>query len=461
MIATILQRTMRTASLVALSLGGCASQPPVNVHLSTVTAEQLLGTLPNVEAIRSSFTSQERHQYHDCYDPRFARCGVPPESRMVAWQPLLLGCAYDASPEHPHNVNGYCVDLASALISAGNMMAAKGILLHAPGCHGFNVAGDPKELCFSGLIFRSSLSQDMGGWRGITVLTDAEMLTLAKNALQYDPGSTAAASYLARHGANVSVAAAQRESLAQKQRQRETTAEINAATARTIAEDEARTDALLGALNSIPGAGDPNAIVNAANQQAAGMRAIGDAAAARQREPQYRTAAQSGSAVPYSVTNTHTTTGAPAAPTTAAAPTAIAGATTSTSAATTSAGAATLATSASATSTATAAVAPAKKAACTDETNNIAGTAWEDAQVRFAVGSLTNMGYHALYVHFTFAQNGQPNGPGAGALTVQPGQRVFGEAGGVWAANVDNPPRLYWWAVPQSQEDQGHCSGPW
>jgi hypothetical protein len=49
------------------------------------------------------------------------------------------------------------------------------------------------------------------------------------------------------------------------------------------AESEARFNALMGALQSMPGASDPNAVLNAGNQQAAAIRAVGDANAAQKR----------------------------------------------------------------------------------------------------------------------------------------------------------------------------------
>jgi len=48
-------------------------------------------------------------------------------------------------------------------------------------------------------------------------------------------------------------------------------------------ESEARFNAVMGTLQSMPGGSDPNAIVNAGNQQAAATRAVGDANAAQQQ----------------------------------------------------------------------------------------------------------------------------------------------------------------------------------
>jgi hypothetical protein len=58
-------------------------------------------------------------------------------------------------------------------------------------------------------------------------------------------------------------------------------------------QSDARFNTVLGALQSLPGGNDPNAIVNAGAQQAAALRAIGDANAARQQQDaQMRLASQ-------------------------------------------------------------------------------------------------------------------------------------------------------------------------
>jgi hypothetical protein len=63
-------------------------------------------------------------------------------------------------------------------------------------------------------------------------------------------------------------------------------------------ESDARFNGVMGALQSMPGANDPNAILNAGNQQAASIRSIGDAnaAAARQRIADQQAAQQQVSA---------------------------------------------------------------------------------------------------------------------------------------------------------------------
>jgi hypothetical protein len=79
------------------------------------------------------------------------------------------------------------------------------------------------------------------------------------------------------------------------------------------------------------------------------------------------------------------------------------------------------------------------------------------------VGSLTNNSNQVLYVSFTFARGGKPsNALGVGgAVTLQPGQTISGTP--VVAFNVDtNPPYIYWYAVLQSDIDQGkNCGSAW
>ena len=71
-------------------------------------------------------------------------------------------------------------------------------------------------------------------------------------------------------------------------------------------ESDARFNAVLGAMQSMPGGSDPNAVINAGNQQAAAIRSIGDAnAAAKQAAAQQQLAAQQ-AAQQHSVSSTST-----------------------------------------------------------------------------------------------------------------------------------------------------------
>ncbi|HKV26080.1 MAG TPA: tetratricopeptide repeat protein [Candidatus Acidoferrum sp.] len=82
----------------------------------------------------------------------------------------------------------------------------------------------------------------------------------------------------------------------------------------------------------------------------------------------------------------------------------------------------------------------------------------------FVVGFLTNNSNQTLYVTYTFGRGGKPYGPESGAVSIRSGQTVGGEMGGIWATNdVDhNPPEIFWYAVPQSDENAGkNCGSAW
>jgi hypothetical protein len=259
-------------------------------------ADSILALLNHPDQIRKSFNGQERHALEACYHGNANECiallgdlahpgggeGVEGPHALVGADPaagfkaLMLGCSYDAQPNT--GPNHHCADLAFQLYWAGNIEGARGVLLHAPGCHSFTFAGDPQDRCFD-LFIRLNPIQG-----GKNFLTTGETIDLARGALSYAPSDVQAARYLSSHGANVDVNAAQEAFREAKDNSRVAVREQNAAMAAKEAASDSRRDALLGALQSVRGAGDPNAIVNAGNQQAAAIRAIGDANAARQQQ---------------------------------------------------------------------------------------------------------------------------------------------------------------------------------
>jgi len=101
---------------------------------------------------------------------------------------------------------------------------------------------------------------------------------------------------------------------------------------------------------------------------------------------------------------------------------------------------------------------------CTDATKYVTSTVKVGSD-GFVIGHLTNNSNETLYVSYTFARGGKPAkemGVG-GAVTIRPGQTVGGEGGGVWASGVDtNPPQIFWYAVLQSDVNQGKsCGSAW
>jgi hypothetical protein len=101
---------------------------------------------------------------------------------------------------------------------------------------------------------------------------------------------------------------------------------------------------------------------------------------------------------------------------------------------------------------------------CTYATQYVTGTAKVGSD-GFIVGNLTNNSNQTLYVSYTFARGGKPAKDTAGGVTIRPGQTVGGEGGGIWEAadSVDtNPPKIFWYAVLQSDVDAGKsCGSAW
>ena len=293
-------------TIVLALLAGCAtvdtgSSPGSNY--GSMPAENILGLLNHPEDIRNSFNGQERRVFQDCYRGRAGDCarvggrdayqfvheddnglfvGTDPSAGFKA---LMLGCAYDAQPDHGASYN--CEGLARHLYRIGNIDGAKAIIQHAPGCHSFTDAGDPQDRCFDHFLVYWSIL----GAKGL--LTADETMALARSALSYARSDFTAAQYISSHGGTANVAAAQQANQEARANAREVVQQQNAANDRLEAARDARRDALLGSLREMPGASDPNAIVNAGNRQAAAIRAIGDANAARQQQnTQMRLASQ-------------------------------------------------------------------------------------------------------------------------------------------------------------------------
>jgi len=174
-----------------------------------------------------------------------------------------------------------CVELATALVSEGNFAAAKAVIQHAPGCHGRSSSGAPEDECFFRLAQADHLPTDPY-YDARRLFTDDEMLALARDAFSYDPTDEQAAQYLKGHGARIDLDAvgnaAEERAKADRDARREANAQAQAEAAKPSFLEK-----INNTLQQMPGANDPDAILNAGNQQAAAIRAIGDANAARQQ----------------------------------------------------------------------------------------------------------------------------------------------------------------------------------
>jgi hypothetical protein len=185
----------------------------------------------------------------------------------------IIGCSFEAVPGHQAMSN--CPNLATYLLAVGNIDAARAVIEHAPGCHGFTAANDPHDQCFDALAWWPQLE------RLRESMPASEMAMLAKDAYSYAPSDVRAAEYLNGHGADIDIAAAEAAKHDATEANNAAVREHNAAIDHAEAVKDAHREALLNALQSNAPVGT---IQDTADQQAAAVRAIGDANAAAQRQ---------------------------------------------------------------------------------------------------------------------------------------------------------------------------------
>jgi hypothetical protein len=102
-------------------------------------------------------------------------------------------------------------------------------------------------------------------------------------------------------------------------------------------------------------------------------------------------------------------------------------------------------------------------AQCADMTGSVRGSVRVGSD-GWVIGTLTNNSNETLYVFYTFKRNGAPSNDmsNAGATTIRGGSTVGGEGQGLYSTTADkNPPEIYWYAVLQSDKNQGKCSHSW
>lgn len=191
----------------------------------------------------------------------------------------LLGCWWDSQADRNSR---NCQDLAHELLDQGNAEAAKVILSQAPGCH-TQMNGDPYNQCFNFILAFPNAKQ---------LFTGDELRAVAQESFARDQ-DLVAANYLRSVGVNVDDSAAQANSsqiqidnAAHNQQVMDSLSQPNQA--------QINADARQAQLNQLRDAVTANGglIQQAANQQTAAIRAIGDANAAQQQQAQANLASQ-------------------------------------------------------------------------------------------------------------------------------------------------------------------------
>lgn len=326
-----------TLMIICGFMVSCTSVPqpkivPVNVSsrtdFRTMPPDQVLATLRNASSIRieSPRGSQTdplwlpicdgkrgdkvlSHAREDACQSSFIFASFyetmtsDPSVLLYSMEALFRGCGlYAPSLDQSHG-GLTCGKLGLLFHLIGNDSAARAIWEQAPGCYSLDDGDSLVNGCMSFIVggyvqsgngqsqfildrqwaapssIRGSLSNSEAAYKDNPVRL-AQMARVACNQV-HDRSSC---QYLAAHGEPVNMAAVEMTERSNRQARKEAAAENNAEIDRRNRESHNRRDSILSMLQSMPGASDPNAILNAGNQQAAAIRAIGDANAARQQQ---------------------------------------------------------------------------------------------------------------------------------------------------------------------------------
>jgi hypothetical protein len=210
------------------------------------------------------------------------------DSRYVA-SALIRGCGVYALAEDRYLTRGgrTCGLLGVYLAAIDNQEAARAVWEFAPGCYSQDWrAGTPVNGCIGDALYN----------RSVFASAPQDLLEMMRQSCKsiHDRESC---EYLESQGETVDMAAVAEEENERHEAIQENRESNIADLDQARAQSEARRNALFSALQSMPGANDPNAVLDAGNRQAAAMRSIGDANAAQQRaaavqpQPQQSTAA--------------------------------------------------------------------------------------------------------------------------------------------------------------------------
>jgi TPR repeat protein len=225
---------------------------------------------------------------------------APQKELQLLMSALMRGCGLYAPDPDTSWGGETCGLLGLALYDLGNKDAAKAVWEFAPGCYSYEKrGGSPVNGCTNAM---DEWDDDIFGAIPPTGTTNPQSLadatSPARTAFRSEPERLAkilwqscttihdrpSCAFLQSEGAHVDMGAVDRAEQERTQALANYRAEKRAAFEQSRADSVARRDAVLSALQTFAGAYNPNAIVDAGNHQAAQLREIGDAAAARQKE---------------------------------------------------------------------------------------------------------------------------------------------------------------------------------
>ena len=193
---------------------------------------------------------------------------------------LLRGCGlYASSPDTAKSYS--CSALGGLLFAIGNSAAAATVWEQADGCYSFD-RESPINRCVGFALLHSNLYSS----------EPQRLIRMARQACNsiHDRDSC---EFLSGQGQRVDMNAVVTAENDRGEANREFSRQAEADSERAKADAQASRNRIFSALQSMPGGSDPNAILTAGNQQAASMRAIGDANTVRQQQDaQMRQASQ-------------------------------------------------------------------------------------------------------------------------------------------------------------------------
>lgn len=214
-----------------------------------------------------------------------------PEIILFKMEALFRGCGVYAGSNDQSSGGVSCGRLGGMFFAIGNITTAKAIW-EAPGCYTTDRTESSMNGCLQyvlgggkeNIIFKRSLvGFPLHQSPTEAYASDPErLLQMARQSCKtaHDPASC---EFLNSKGEAVDMTAVANAANERHEALQEVRERNDANLARSQAESEARRNAMLGALSTMPGGSDPNAIVSAGNQQAAAIRAVGDANTARQQ----------------------------------------------------------------------------------------------------------------------------------------------------------------------------------
>lgn len=296
--------------VLALSTAFCFAAHDKGVGTNTDFAhmppDQVVAALQNAGSIHVAGPTQDEFDLKICNGKTYswftaatseATCldvGDSDAPLYVSMEALFRGCGIFAVSQNQtwgdYRSGATCGVLGARFAAIGNFAAARAVWEQAPGCHSHDNAGNPVNGCIDFIVApypqafipNVQWTKDFYAKRENVYATEQQkVFAMAQDACHKEK-DVASCTWVGRRGANVDLTAALDEESRRKNQNFDVFQAQEAAVREQGRESNERFNAVMSALQSMPAANDPNAIVNAGNQQAAAIRAAGNARANQQ-----------------------------------------------------------------------------------------------------------------------------------------------------------------------------------